>query len=541
MLCATDVWGATYWISEGGTAPTKEDSSACNDAMDIDVHNGETFAGLDIINLCDDGGDFDAALNTPSSGSEGNVITYQNGAGESPRFEVAASIIIDEDYLVFNDITFDGTSVATGSPNYGRVVVLSGADNVTFEGCVFRDAPDDGNAWGVGSANTTSTNILLDTCTFTGNNRAGVYIGGDNDDYWTIDNSTFTLTTDVVGVDVRLGPDNITITDNDITGGSYGIRIGNNSDLDVSSNITITGNTIDASGDGTGTTHPIQVFVYAASDTYVISNNTVTNPADDVDCMELAWQGNPSSVTISNNTITNDTPATGDYGIVVDMFDTGTATITGNNISDVPSGCIYALGGNAHTITGNLCTDGGTAGTPTFPAIYVESMTWEGSDNDASNHTVAYNIINNWSRCFGVNVRDGLTANGIKFYNNTCYGFDDTHVIGAGLSLYDTSGTCDGVELINNIFFDNGAENFVNIAADCQTNFVASNNIYYDTSSDTYWQWGADAQDTTLAAWSSASGDTSTLESDPLFVSAGTDNFKLASKSSPAWDAGTPV
>jgi len=52
--------------------------------MSIATHNGEAFSAGDIIILCDDGDVYRDQIDVPSSGSDGNVITYQAASGDSP-------------------------------------------------------------------------------------------------------------------------------------------------------------------------------------------------------------------------------------------------------------------------------------------------------------------------------------------------------------------------------------------------------------------------------------------------------------------------
>jgi len=58
LLCATQGWCATYYLREDGTAANKAAATSCaavGTAMNVTVHDGETFAADDIIILCDEG------------------------------------------------------------------------------------------------------------------------------------------------------------------------------------------------------------------------------------------------------------------------------------------------------------------------------------------------------------------------------------------------------------------------------------------------------------------------------------------------------
>ena len=548
MLCATDVWGATYYVTQAGSGG--DDGSTYADSDDITEFNagGGVYADLenDIVYFCDT---ITTAIVIPVSGSADNLVTLRG-----------------------DEATYPGTLDAGDSNDH--CIEMNGTDYIVIDGFTMQDAVETA-VDGIGA----STNISVQNCTFTGNDNGDVDIEGSGNQYWTVDNNTITSPTDGIGIDVRLGADNITITNNTITGGAYGIRVGNNyasqctdvatpvaccSGLDVgtcevSNNITITGNTIDDSGDGTGTTHPIQVFVDGTSDNYIVSNNIVTNPADDVDCMELAWQGNPASVVVDGNTITNDTTNDGDYGIVVDMFATGVATITNNYIEDIPSGGIHLQGSIGSTIAynyikdsgfaqntnctdsvipWNCCTGSGTGTCEEFPAIDIESRDFLTGESTVEDVNIYYNVIDGCGRGIGLNVRDALTLDGTEIYNNTISGvYGDYSTVGASIYAYVTSGTMSGLTIRNNIISNDTPAYTIAVSAGAHTSFAASNNIYYGASTNGWFFNGSAYAD--IADWRTNSGDTITLVSDPAFVSAGTD-FHLTS-ASPAKDTGTDV
>ena len=521
IMCTSTCWGASYYVD--ADADTGGDGSLATPWDELSDITG--LAAGDTIYL-NSGDTWAENFTLATSGSSGSPITWTLYGG-------ATKPIID--------CTGDNYCFTVGNISYN-----------TFDNLDIRNS----TLGGIGGVGGTGSNIIINECDFSGHAARAILAQGDGHDNWTVTDCTITGATDSIGIDFRLGPDGITVDNNTITGGGFGIRVGafyndqcvgaanpvaccsgvDTGNCEESIGVDITRSTIDEFGDSATTSHAIQVFVDGSSDNYDISNNIISDPADDYDAMELAWQANPSTVTIQNNIITNDSPTVGDYGIVVDMYDTGTATVSGNRVSNIQNGCIYFIGGNAHTITRNVCTDGGTNGDPTTAAIYFESRTWAGGDNDASNHVVSYNIIDSWGRCFATNVRDGLTANGIKFYNNVCYDPDDSNAaVGAAFSFFDTDGTNDGTEVKNNIVYDGGATYFVQVSADCQTNFDADYNIYYGSAN---WKWGADADDTTIADWRTASsGDANSTTSDPLFADASNGYF-LLNRGSPAIDAG---
>ena len=87
LLFASPVFSATYYMRADGTAANKTAATSCDSAstaMSVALHNAETFTAGDTINLCDDGGDYTSILILPTTGTAGNVITYQAAAGDSP-------------------------------------------------------------------------------------------------------------------------------------------------------------------------------------------------------------------------------------------------------------------------------------------------------------------------------------------------------------------------------------------------------------------------------------------------------------------------
>lgn len=87
ILFASPVFSATYYMRADGAAASKAGATSCGSAstaMSVALHNAETFTAGDTINLCDDGGDYTSYFILPSSGTSGNVITYQAASGDSP-------------------------------------------------------------------------------------------------------------------------------------------------------------------------------------------------------------------------------------------------------------------------------------------------------------------------------------------------------------------------------------------------------------------------------------------------------------------------
>lgn len=123
-------------------------------------------------------------------------------------------------------------------------------------------------------------------------------------------------------------------------------------------------------------------------------------------------------------------------------------------------------------------------------------------------------------------VMDG--SNGALLYNNTIYGTASNWVL-------SVSGTTTGVEFKNNIAY---MGKYLNVVADSQTGFESDYNDFYGASSGTPFTWGVTAY--SLADWKANSGqDANSLNSDPLFVTVGTDYSLQAA--SPCIGAGTDL
>lgn len=93
LLVPYSVWGTAYYMRADGTAANKAAATSCSaasSAMSIATHNAETFSADDVINLCDDGGEYKTWINAPSSGTEGHPIIYKNADGDTPILDMTS-------------------------------------------------------------------------------------------------------------------------------------------------------------------------------------------------------------------------------------------------------------------------------------------------------------------------------------------------------------------------------------------------------------------------------------------------------------------
>lgn len=96
LLLAWPCWAATYYVRADGTAANKAAATGpcgtVGNCMNVTVHNGEAFSGDDVINVCDDGGNYSIGLNTPSSGTSGHEIIYTGSM-------TGCAVVVDGNYI----------------------------------------------------------------------------------------------------------------------------------------------------------------------------------------------------------------------------------------------------------------------------------------------------------------------------------------------------------------------------------------------------------------------------------------------------------
>ena len=299
---------------------------------------------------------------------------------------------------------------------------------------------------------------------------------------------------------------------------------------------------------------------FKSNSTY--QNITITNPAA-TNRGGLNLSGTASNVTISNVTvsgsayhgfrilnITNLTASglvahdnTG-IGINIDSCDTV-------NITDSASYDNASNGWDFTTADSNVTVDGcqaysndhdgfafhgsGTNNVVKNSLAYDNGVTTDNTSGDGfTNHNTAdldlyYNIAyGNFESCIGL----GGTGDS-NVYNNTCYNnFNDagTDESNNGIMFLDSDGI---YNLKNNIIANHEYEIYVGITAD--GTFNINNNLYYDSRGGNAFYWKGTASN--FADWVTNSGDTNSLNVDPLWVSTSTPNFHLQSNS-PAINAG---
>jgi hypothetical protein len=97
ILAANTAWSATYYMRADGTAANKAaatSSAAAATSMSVAKHNSETFAAGDTVYISSQGGTYTASVGNscivaPSSGDDGNPITYAAVPGETPVIDIS--------------------------------------------------------------------------------------------------------------------------------------------------------------------------------------------------------------------------------------------------------------------------------------------------------------------------------------------------------------------------------------------------------------------------------------------------------------------
>ena len=571
MLCATDVWGATYWISANGSEATYSATTSCSDAMTIATHNaaGDVFSPADIIYLCDTDGAFRTTLIVQSSGTANNPIIYQVAPGDSPiiyggdtmttwtsyssntwqktgvttepfvvKLDGIALLegsdrdsLADHEWVWASDVLYvrdetgdpDG-SVTIEATQRNNGVILNAHDYITFDGLRFKMFGRAAYPYGGAisdyddSAAELSTNITINECIFTNNliSISGLAdTGGTGSDDWTITDNTIDGPPDGYGI-INFGPSGWNIDGNAISNLQNGILIAG-SGANSPSNIIINNNTITGYGTttaGSGNRFGI-AFATTGGDTYVITNNTITSPAADSDAYELGFYHSPTTVTITGNSFDSDGSAYGDSGLVVDMYDSGQATISNNVIAGADCLGMFILGGSGHTISNNYISESGNHCAYTGYGLGIVSGDWNGADRTATNHVVSYNIITD-SANYSIILTEAVagTTSGIKFYNNTLWDVNDYGFI-------ITDGDYSSIEFKNNIVDSDDSSVFL-VRDDAEVG-TYDNNLYYASADvSAIFDYGTDDTIATLANWRTACvGDANApAMADPAFVSA---------------------
>jgi len=241
-----------------------------------------------------------------------------------------------------------------------------------------------------------------------------------------------------------------------------------------------------------------------ASDSVTIQNST----AHDIDADGITGAGGAAGSNVTNAILQHNTA----YNCSRYLWDAG----TGSGIHFVGTKLINGI------MRYNISRNNGTAAVPVW-----------GMGGDLSDS--GYEIYGNIS--YG-NYGPGLTVGGAgvakKVYNNITYHNGLLSSSGQRTELY-LMGTAQGADIRNNIFVADDQNILVAIVG-ATTGHTIDYGLYYGGSA-TPFRWSGTAYD--FADYKTATGqDGNSLNSDPAFINAGANDFRLSS-TSPAINAGT--
>jgi len=576
FLFPTCTWGATYTVCAAG----------CDETDIASAIASATTAG-DIVEI--HSGTYRETITLGSSGSVGNEIIVRGKAGDTAYVYGSdlddgssgwndddsngeyEKLFATEPHIVINSATdvilengtkdglgatewdYSGTTLYTGfnpattNIEVGQRIGLDTNDNdyVSVSNLYFRycQGTDGASLNGTVNIEDTSTNITIDSCNIQKNQRHGIAVKGGTSftisnntiDYqWSrtvddvgsadgiyVQNGTSSPTGSITGNTIgsntadtihRMGiaivdGDAISITNNNIYGGRTGIDIEPNTGQETAGG-TITGNTIDK---------PANTDNRGGSDLH-----------KGISVLELAGGDVTGTWTISNNTIDlQDEAMNGDYDgfMYYDLDNDCTINQSNNTIRDVGDGVVVSGCSAVITIDGDKYTAGSTQGR--FGILFPAT-----ADKQSLNVQVQNCLIIDFPYGMDLNETDGSE---VDFYHNTLY-LDGSQV---GVRIDDDVAEND-LELKNNIFgYTPQAAKYYVWKVNANSTLDADYNLYLNTAAGDWWAYEGAGR--TWTEWTvTESMDSNGVNSNPLFISAGSANFQLQ-LTSPAIDTGTDV
>ncbi len=504
--------GVTYYVSNANPvgSDTNNGTSTSTPWLTIAKVNSSTFNPGDSI-LFNGGCVWRETLTPPSPGTSGSPITFgAYGTGAAPI--ISGSVLLRSNWSQYSGHVWQ--VVATTQPagvyfNGARGTLVSGIASVTAQydwywasNVLYAWSPSGGDpsayytSPGVEAENRTNTIVINGTnyITFTGlelthaniSTRGGVYVHA-------------------TGVTL----DTLTVDNND---GFAGIYVQGSSDVIQNSTIYNTRHTTADRGSG--------IILDGGGGNYTVSGNTIYN--NTASGINLAFSNPTSNNTISNNTIYQN----GSAGISVN------AGCSGNIIQ---SNLVYQNGqlnadyfqidlyqvGNNNIVRYNE-THGGH-----FISIDSGGIRFDGATGAGigTGNIVYCNLI--YNEYWGIHLLNISTSAAV--YNNTIY--NSTQY---GIFL---EGESDSGNIVKNNIIHTAGTYLIYKDMNTRSSTI-DYNVYYPDGPSAFNYYGIASN---FASWKSNSGqDAHAVQSNPLFVSTSTPDFRLQ-PGSPAIKAGTNV
>jgi len=224
--------GAGTWYVCQANAGTASGNRLAN-CRSAAGHNSDTWTGPSTIYLCDT---ISVSVNPPSSGSEGNIITYRMDLAGHPAVMTQASSTSNFFVNGKSYITLEGGNVGTMAVTFnnagaGNIIIGGTSDHITVQ-----NIPTLANTFGH-TVSSSGTNTYFTITNISGATTAGYGIistaaGSTN---WTVTNNTFTGSKGIRVDNLTTG----TFSGNSIVTSSLnGFYLGTNDTVEVSSNET---------------------------------------------------------------------------------------------------------------------------------------------------------------------------------------------------------------------------------------------------------------------------------------------------------------
>ena len=434
------VSATTYYVSANGTSNKTNAVGPCSDltkCMSMATHNAATFSAGDIILLSDKGGEYNTSLTIPSSGSSGNLITYDAVPGESPLLNINGSVLLTnaKSFLSINNLSL----FSYGSGSISGISISGVSSNIIINNVSITFS----NAGYLITSNNNATNITLNKITGANSSSYPIYFYGAVNSNITIKNVVITKGNMLLLRNIE----NLTIENlSHFNSSSYGTSIQSCSGRIYISNYT------DIYSGSYGLVINVSSFSYES----IVKNSTVNysyyagfyilnSSGISFQSNNLNHLGNSGFYIInSNNTnlTSNHVFNSSSYGFRV--IGNSNNMKFNSNVADLGNSGNYFISGSSHDITFTSDISRNAIGSGFWADQNVSNLTFtdcvvQNSLSDGFGVTDSVHDVN-YSRCVAFNngyknstsAGDGFTSHMTNYnifidyclsYNNTCSGY----------------------------------------------------------------------------------------------------------------------